>query len=199
MHRLPGVVDESHTSAVLAKMVALRRIYGNRKIVVSVDQLDWTRGIPHKLLAMKELLEQNPEWVSRLVFVQIAVPQMGEEDSMAMAELESGVHQLVTQINGRYGTLDHTPIQFINAWVDKVELCAMYSIADVAMITSLRDGFNKVAFEYVACHSLYNPKSSIGCLILSELSGAAQGLGAGALLVNPYDVPDVASTLKVLL
>jgi len=72
----------------------------------------------------------------------------------------------------------------------------MYSIADVAMITSLRDGFNKIAFEYVACHALYNPSSAVGCLILSELSGAAQGLGAGALLVNPYDVPDVTATLK---
>ncbi|GAY34848.1 hypothetical protein CUMW_013670 [Citrus unshiu] len=105
-------------------------------------------------------------------------------------KLTSQVHEIVGRINGRYGTLTTVPIHHLDRSLDFHALCALYAITDVALVTSLRDGMNLVSYEFVACQA-----SKKGVLILSEFAGAAQSLGAGAILVNPWNITEVASSI----
>ena len=95
------------------------------------------------------------------------------------------------RINGRFGTLGSVPIQHLDCSLAFTELCALYAVTDVCLVTSLRDGMNLVSYEFVACQS-----KNAGVLVLSEFAGAAQSLGAGALLVNPWNVNDMAAALE---
>jgi len=106
-------------------------------------------------------------------------------------KLRSNVHRLVSRINGTYGTLDDVPIHYLDQSMAFPELCALYYRADIMFVTSLRDGMNLVAFEFIACQA----SKRSGVLVLSEFAGAAQALGAGALLINPYNTDEVATTL----
>jgi trehalose 6-phosphate synthase/phosphatase len=101
------------------------------------------------------------------------------------------VHEIVGRINGRFGTLGSVPIQHLDCSLAFTELCALYAVTDVCLVTSLRDGMNLVSYEFVACQS-----KNAGVLVLSEFAGAAQSLGAGALLVNPWNVNDMAAALE---
>ena len=106
-------------------------------------------------------------------------------------KLRSMVHEIVGRINGKFGTLTHVPIHHLDITLSFIDLCALYAITDVLLVTSLRDGMNLVSYEYVACQS-----ENAGVLVLSEFAGAAQSLGAGALLVNPWNVIDVAQAIE---
>lgn len=123
-----------------------------------------------------------------IVSVQIAVPSRTEVPGYQ--KLRNNVHKLVGRINGEFGTLDNVPIHYLDQSMTFPELCALYFRADIMFVTSLRDGMNLVSFEYIACQ-----KKRKGVLVLSEFAGAAQALGAGALLVNPYNTDEVASAL----
>ncbi|KAK9086039.1 hypothetical protein Sjap_026450 [Stephania japonica] len=105
-------------------------------------------------------------------------------------KLTSQVHEIVGRINGRFGTLNTVPIHHLDRSLDFPALCALYAVTDVALVTSLRDGMNLVSYEFVACQA-----SKKGVLILSEFAGAAQSLGAGAILVNPWNITEVASSI----
>ncbi|KAE9621580.1 putative alpha,alpha-trehalose-phosphate synthase (UDP-forming) [Lupinus albus] len=105
-------------------------------------------------------------------------------------KLTSQVHEIVGRINGRFGTLSAVPIHHLDRSLDFQALCALYAITDVALVTSLRDGMNLVSYEFVACQD-----EKKGVLILSEFAGAAQSLGAGAILVNPWNITDVAAAI----
>ncbi|KAM3400318.1 hypothetical protein ACQJBY_005296 [Aegilops geniculata] len=152
---------------------------------------DMIKGFLQKLLAFEKFLEKNEELDSeyKVVLLQIAVPT--RSDVPEYRKLASQVHELVARVNGRFGTLKATPILHLDQTVDFDSLCALYAITDVALITSLRDGMNLVSYEYVACQ-----ESKKGVLILSEFAGAAQSLGAGAIIVNPWDIVEVADAIK---
>ncbi|KAJ7948808.1 Alpha,alpha-trehalose-phosphate synthase 1 [Quillaja saponaria] len=166
----------------------LKERFKGRKVMLGVDRLDMIKGIPQKILAFEKFLEENAQWRDKVVLLQIAVPT--RTDVPEYQKLTSQVHEIVGRINGRFGTLTAVPIHHLDRSLDFHALCALYAVTDVALVTSLRDGMNLVSYEYVACQD-----AKKGVLILSEFAGAAQSLGAGAILVNPWNVTEVAAAI----
>ncbi|XP_021764120.1 alpha,alpha-trehalose-phosphate synthase [UDP-forming] 1-like isoform X1 [Chenopodium quinoa] len=164
----------------------LRERFAGRKIILGVDCLDMIKGIPQKILAFEKFLEDNPDWSDKVVLLQIAVPT--RTDVPEYQSLRRHVHEIVGRVNGRFGTLSSVPIIYLDRSLDFQALCALYSITDIALVTSLRDGMNLVSYE-----------SKQVVLILSEFAGAAQSLGAGAILVNPWNITDVSSAIAYAL
>ena len=113
-----------------------------------------------------------------------------KKDTARYQKLRNKVHKLVGRINGRFGTLEHAPIHYLDRQIQFHELVALYFLADVCLISSLREGMSKVAFEFIACQ-----QRNHGVLILSEFIGAAQTLGSGALLVNPFNTDALAKAI----
>ncbi len=183
--------DEVHTMVrsdeARNEVTELERTYAGKRIIVGVDRLDYTKGIPQRLEAFEELLEKHPEWRENAVLIQVAAPsRTGVEEYQ---QLKRVVDELVGRINGHYATPSHTPVIYINQSISRVRLAGLYRAADVALVTPLRDGMNLVALEYVAARG-----NSGGTLILSEFAGAAHCL-PGARLVNPFNTSQVASVL----
>jgi len=186
----PGRFTQAlETERVQAHINELRQRFQGRKVMLGVDRLDMIKGIPQKLLGFEKFLSEHPEWRDRVLLVQIAVPT--RTDVPEYQRLTSQVHEIVGRINGRFGTLGSVPIQHLDCSLAFTELCALYAVTDVCLVTSLRDGMNLVSYEFVACQS-----KNAGVLVLSEFAGAAQSLGAGALLVNPWNVNDMAAALE---
>jgi trehalose 6-phosphate synthase/phosphatase len=161
--------------------------YEGKKIVLSVERLDYTKGIARRLDAIERYLSEADDR-EEIVFIFINVPSRTSvpEYQKLLEELQGKVGS----INGKYATIGNVPVHFIHKSVDFSELCALYSLADVAMVTPLIDGMNLVAKEYLACQ-----QANCGVLILSEFAGAAQEL-PNSLIVNPYNVQEVAQSLK---
>jgi trehalose 6-phosphate synthase/phosphatase len=153
---------------------------GSHKILLGIDRLDYTKGIPRRLLAFEELLTRWPEWRERVRLVQVAVPSRGEVKAYRRYRQE--VDSLVGRINGEFATPLWVPVHHMFRSVDDVELSALYRAADVMLVTPIRDGMNLVAKEFAASRPDEN-----GVLILSEFAGAAEQLD-GAVSVNPYDI-----------
>ncbi|OIW17945.1 hypothetical protein TanjilG_17781 [Lupinus angustifolius] len=170
------------------RMKEMQERFAGRKVMLGIDRLDMIKGIPQKILAFEQFLEENPHWHDKVVLLQIAVPT--RTDCPEYQKLTSQVHEIVGRINGRFGTLTAVPIHHLDRSLDFHALCALYAVTDVALVTSLRDGMNLVSYEFVACQA-----SKKGVLILSEFAGAAQSLGAGALLVNPWNITEVAASI----
>ncbi|CAJ1978442.1 unnamed protein product [Sphenostylis stenocarpa] len=166
----------------------LQERFKGRKVMLGVDRLDMIKGIPQKILAFEKFLEEDAYWRDKVVLLQIAVPT--RTDVPEYQKLTSQVHEIVGRINGRFGTLTTVPIHHLDRSLDFHQLCALYAVTDVALVTSLRDGMNLVSYEYVACQ-----EKKKGVLILSEFAGAAQSLGAGAILVNPWNITEVAAAI----
>ncbi len=154
---------------------------------MGVDRLDYTKGIPRKLLAMERLLERSPQYRGKVRLLQIAVPS--RENVAEYKSLRADVEGLVGRINGSSGSLHDAPIHYLYKPLTQEELVASYRAAEVMVVTPLRDGMNLVAKEYVASRT-----DGDGVLVLSELAGAASELGE-ALTVNPYDVESLAVSL----
>lgn len=165
----------------------LREQYGKQKIIMSVDRLDYSKGIPERLEAFRSFLEKYPKWHRNVSMVMIAVPSRTEVETYKV--LRDQIEQTVGRINGTYGTIDWTPISYQFRNLDFTDIVALYSEADVALITPLRDGMNLVAKEYVAAKQ-HKP----GVLILSEMAGAIDELPE-ALAVNPHDCPSLVAAI----
>jgi trehalose 6-phosphate synthase/phosphatase len=157
------------------------------KLILGVDRLDYTKGIPERLKAFARLLDTRPEHRQQVTLVQLAVPSRSEVADYQMLKRE--IDELVGHINGRFGTALWTPIRYLYRSLPQDRLAGLYRDADVALVTPLRDGMNLVAKEYVACQ-INDP----GVLVLSHLAGAAETM-AEALLVNPYNIDDTAAKL----
>ncbi|KAL9160368.1 hypothetical protein ABFS82_08G194400 [Erythranthe guttata] len=188
-----GIDSERFIRAIDAPQVQqhikeLKERFAGRKVMLGVDRLDMIKGIPQKILAFEKFLEENPYWRDKVVLLQIAVPT--RTDVPEYQKLTSQVHEIVGRINGRFGSLTAVPIHHLDRSLDFYALCALYAVTDVALVTSLRDGMNLVSYEFVACQD-----SKRGVLILSEFAGAAQSLGAGAILVNPWNITEVAAAI----
>jgi trehalose 6-phosphate synthase/phosphatase len=159
-----------------------------KKIVLGVDRLDYTKGIPRRLLAIERLLDESAELSEQVIFVQVAVPT--REKVEAYASLRRQVNELVGRINARHGTATSSPVKLLYRSVSMTELVALYRAADVMLVTPLRDGMNLVAKEYVASRL-----DERGSLVLSEFAGASAEL-EGAVVVNPYDVRGVGCAVR---
>ncbi|CAN5312340.1 bifunctional alpha,alpha-trehalose-phosphate synthase (UDP-forming)/trehalose-phosphatase [soil metagenome] len=164
------------------------RANAGKRVVLSVERMDYTKGILHRLDAIEEFLSRldvNERDSIKFIFVSVPSRESVEE----YQELRADTEARVGRINGQYATLSSSPIRFIHSSVDFTDLCALYATADVGMVTPLIDGMNLVAKEYIACQ-----REHAGVLILSEFAGAAEELSS-AVLVNPYDARAVAQTL----
>ncbi|MDD3643434.1 MAG: trehalose-6-phosphate synthase [Candidatus Krumholzibacteria bacterium] len=158
------------------------------KIVLGVDRLDYTKGIRYRLRAFDHLLREHPDLRGRITLVQIVVPS--RRDIPMYRDLKIEIERLVGEINGRFTVSGWVPIHYLHRSLDRRELLAYYRTAEIALITPLKDGMNLVAKEYCAANT-----ELTGALILSEFAGAAPQLQRGALLVNPYDIEEVAGAL----
>lgn len=172
---------------VRAEAAAIRRDAAGRQIVLGVDRLDYTKGIPRRLEAIERLLKARPELKDQMRYIQVAVPSRGEVDSYQ--RFKRLVEETIGRINGTCSTLRSTPIHYVYQSVSMRQLVALYAAADVMLVTPLRDGMNLVAKEFVASRV-----NDDGVLVLSEFAGAAAEL-AGAVIVNPYDIDAVAKRL----
>jgi trehalose 6-phosphate synthase len=158
------------------------------KTIIGVDRLDYTKGLPERLRAFEQLLEEFPEHRGKVRLVQIAPPT--REILPVYQEIREDVERLVGRINGRFGDLRWTPVTYIHHGVPQDILTRLYREAAVGLVTPLRDGMNLVAKEYIAAQAPQDP----GVLVLSRFAGAAEQLRE-ALLINPHDINEMARAL----
>jgi trehalose 6-phosphate synthase/phosphatase len=177
----------STSEPVLQDVAKIREQAGPRRILLGIDRLDYTKGIPRRLLAFERFLTVYPEWRDTVRFVQVGVPSRDGVDTYKAYRRE--VNELVGRINGGAGTVTDVPVHYLARSVTRQELVALYRAADVMLVTPLRDGMNLVAKEFVASRT-----DEDGVLILSEFAGAADELGE-ALIVNPFDIDGVADAM----
>ncbi len=178
----------ANDAAVLEEARTYRDSAGEQRLLIGVDRLDYTKGIPRRLMAVQRLLEREPELRGRLRFVQVAVPSRTEV--AAYAEYRDQVDELVGRINGLYGSVHNVPIHYLYRSLGPRQLTALYRAADALLVTPVRDGMNLVAKEVCAARP-----DEDGVLVLCELAGAAGELGE-ALIVNPYDVEGMADAIQ---
>ena len=181
--------EQSASEPVLERAAQIKAKTHDIQITVGVDRLDYTKGIPERLKAFGYFLRNYPEFHRKVELIQIVVPS--REGIPRYDQLKREVERLVTHVNGEFSEPGWVPINYIYRAVPRDELIAIYRAADVALITSLKDGMNLVAKEYCAAKTEVN-----GVLVLSEFAGAAPELRVGAILVNPNDELGVAAALK---
>jgi trehalose 6-phosphate synthase/phosphatase len=188
-----GIDYDKYSSAVNNPTVKkerrnLLRKLKSEKIILSVDRLDFSKGIPERIKAFQLFLENNPKWHGRITFVMLCVPSRTKVEEYKLLKRE--IDELVGRINGRFASPGWLPILYMYRSVPFEELIALYSEADLALVTPLRDGMNLVAKEYLACQS----QNAKGTLVLSETAGAAAELGE-AIIVNPNDTEMIAAAI----
>lgn len=176
---------------VKQKVAELKESIGKQKLILSVDRLDYSKGILHRLKAFAQFLENNPEYNEKVSMAMIVVPSRDTVDRYA--ELKTKIDETIGTINGRFSTLTWNPVYYFYHGFDFDELLAMYHVADIGLVTPLRDGMNLVAKEFVA-----TKRDSPGVLILSEMAGAANEL-TDAIIINPNDLDEIeAGLLKAM-
>lgn len=181
--------ERSAGNQVAKQIGHLRKHMPDTHIMLGVDRLDYTKGLPFKLEAFRNALERYPELREEVVLVQVVVPS--REGVPEYDELKTEIEQLVGEINGQFTQSGWVPIHFIYRSLDQDNLLAYYRTAEAVLATPLKDGMNLVAKEYCA-----SSIEEVGVLVLSEFAGAASQLGEDALLVNPYDVEATAERIR---
>lgn len=171
--------DSAAAPETISQEVEYRTALGGKRLILSIDRLDYTKGIPQRLRAFNEFLIRYPEFKEKVSLVMVVVPS---RDQVGMyRDLKETVDELVGKINGTHGNMKWTPVHYFYRSIPMQKLSAYYRIADVGLVTPLRDGMNLVAKEFVA--SKLDKK---GVLILSEMAGAAKEL-SDAILINPFN------------
>jgi len=166
----------------------LRSSLQGAKLAIGVDRVDYSKGLVNRLQAFDRLLQARPGLKREVALLQIAVPSRVQIDTYR--RLQAELAGLVSEINGRHGEVDWLPIRYLNKGFSQAKLAGFYRTAQVGLVTSLHDGMNLVAKEYVAAQDPLDP----GVLVLSKFAGAAKQLNA-ALLVNPYDIDGLAQSI----
>jgi trehalose 6-phosphate synthase len=185
--RISSILSEGQLTPEMAR---LERELGliDKVVGVGVDRLDYTKGIPERIGAIARVLRDHPELAERFVFVQIGVPS--RTDVPGYAEISAEIDELVARINVEFGRgPDDGPIRYVKQTFELPDLVALYRLADFCIVSSLHDGMNLVAKEFVSAREDLD-----GVLILSELAGAAHELGE-ALIINPYDERGFAAAI----
>jgi trehalose 6-phosphate synthase len=170
----------------------LRSSLDGKQLILGVDRLDYTKGIPMRLQAFGQFLDENPTWVDKVTLLQLTPKSRGAVPEYA--DLDREVCTLVGQINGSHAAPSWTPIRYVNKSFSRGVLAGIYRMARIGLVTPLRDGMNLVAKEYVAAQDEADP----GVLILSQFAGAAERM-RGALIVNPHEPAAVAAALAAAL
>jgi trehalose 6-phosphate synthase len=194
--------------SVQERIAQLEKKFQGVKLIVGVDRLDYIKGVPQKLHALEVFLNEHPEWIGKVVLVQVAVPSRGDVEEYQ--NLRQVVNELVGRINGRFGrspaakfphcsliqqltplpgSVEFMPIHFMHKSVAFEELIALYAVSDVCLVSSTRDGMNLVSYEYIATQQKRH-----GTMILSEFTGAAQSLN-GSIVVNPWNTEELADAI----
>ncbi len=161
---------------------------GSEKIIFSVDRLDYSKGLMHRLLGFETFLTENPEWHTKVKLVMVVVPS--RDSIQSYAEMKRELEEAIGRINGKFGRLEWLPISYQYRSLVFEELIALYSVSDAALITPIRDGMNLVAKEFIASR-----KDEKGVLILSEMAGSAMELGE-AIQINPTDKNEISLAIK---
>jgi trehalose 6-phosphate synthase len=188
-----SVSEQASSAETAARVEALRRDLGlgDRRVILGVDRLDYTKGIPERVRAYDRFLERHPAERGRVVLLQLGMPS--RSSIPAYQEFQEEVERQIEDVNRRHGTPDWTPVRFLKDHHEHPDLYAYYRLADVCLVTSLHDGMNLVAKEFVSSRT-----DRRGVLVLSEFTGAAREL-THAFLVNPYAVDAVAEALRAAL
>jgi trehalose 6-phosphate synthase len=168
---------------------ALREAMRGRRLIMSVDRLDYSKGLVERFQAFERFLLNAPGWHGKVSLVQIAPPT--RSDVQTYQRIRRNLEGEAGRINGRFAQLDWTPIQYLNCKYERNLLMAFFRLSQVGYVTPLRDGMNLVAKEYVASQDPADP----GVLVLSQFAGAAEQL-PGALIVNPFDLSQMAEALE---
>ena len=183
--------DLYHNAILDAEVEAIaqemKQNYGSHKLILSVDRLDYSKGILHRIKGFSRFIENHPEYREKVSLAMIIVPSRDTVEQYA--ELKARIDESIGAVNGMYSTINWTPLYYFYHSFDFKELVAMYHIADIALVTPLRDGMNLVAKEYLAAK-----RDKPGVLILSEMAGAAIEL-TDSILVNPNDVDEIADAI----
>ena len=178
----PGVQKEKNK---------LQKTLADSKVILSIDRLDYTKGILNRLYGYKTFLEKYPQWHGKVTLILIVVPsRIGVEHYQQM---KRKIDELVGEINGRFGSINWSPILYQSKFLSFNPLVALYIVSDVALVTPLRDRMNLIAKEYIS-----TKVNKTGVLILSEMAGASKELGE-AIIINPNDREEIMSALKIAL
>ena len=182
--------DAARTPAVrrAAAEFAAEKGHAGCKVMLSVERLDYSKGIPDRLNAYDAFLDRHPEWAGRVVLVLVTVPS--RENVGSYRALKKRIDELVGLINGKHSTMDWTPVDYYYRSLPFNQLAGLYVASDVMLVTPLRDGMNLVCKEYLACHD-----GDGGVLVLSEMAGASSELHE-AITVNPFDLEGVVSAME---
>ncbi|MCA8829890.1 bifunctional alpha,alpha-trehalose-phosphate synthase (UDP-forming)/trehalose-phosphatase [Hymenobacter pini] len=180
-------VQAATSEAAIRHEATYREALQQVRVILSIDRLDYSKGIAQRLRAFEILLQRYPEWREQVSLIMVVVPS---RDQVAQyAALKEEIDELVGRINAQYRTIRWTPIHYFYRSFPLEELASLYRLAEVALVTPMRDGMNLVAKEFVA--SKYNQR---GVLILSERAGAAREL-SDALIINPTNLPELAEAM----
>jgi trehalose 6-phosphate synthase/phosphatase len=167
---------------------SLKDQFGNKKIIFSVDRLDYTKGVTSRLRAFEYFLKHNKDYAEKVVFILVVVPS--RDGISKYAERKKMIDEFISNVNSKIGTINWQPIIYQYTNIDFSELMSFYTACDMALITPLRDGMNLVAKEFVASR-----KDGKGVLVLSELAGAAREL-TDAITINPNDIEEISRAIK---
>jgi trehalose 6-phosphate synthase len=170
----------------------MRLEYSRRDLLVGVDRLDYSKGLPQRMRAFRDMLQRYPDTHNSATLIQIASPS--REDVSAYNDILHELEGLCGSINGNFGELDWMPVRYMHRTVARTRLPGLYRASRVALVTPLRDGMNLVAKEFVVAQDPEDP----GVLVLSRFAGAAEQLRE-ALLVNPYDIEGTANAIHLAL
>jgi len=181
--------DQAKSEEVSKMTEELKEDYPGQKIMLGIDRLDYSKGIPQRLKAYRRLLEKYPRLRTKVKLIQVMVPS--RVDILEYANLKSEIEQLVGEINGKFSQPGWIPILYCYHSLSRTELLAYYRASDIALVTPLKDGMNLVAKEYCAANI-----DKDGVLILSEFAGASYQFKDDALLVNPFDEESVVDVIK---
>lgn len=178
----------SNDNEINKEITRLKKRLGDHKIIISIDRLDYTKGIAERLEAFDLFLSKYPEYRNNVTLILVAVPSRTGVDKYTI--LKRNIDELISKINGKYGDIGWVPIWYLYRFMPFNKLVPLYCVGDVALITPLRDGMNLIAKEYIA-----SKVNHTGVLILSEMAGAAQELGE-AIIVNPNNKEQIADAIK---
>ncbi|MCF8029279.1 MAG: trehalose-6-phosphate synthase [Desulfohalobiaceae bacterium] len=181
--------EQARSKEVEHKTAKLNLFHQDQQLILGVDRLDYTKGIPERLMALDKALSLYPELRGRISLLQLLVPS--REEVAEYQALKEEIERMVGEINGRYTQPGWIPIHYLYRSLERQELVSFYQASGMALITPLWDGMNLVAKEYCVCNHRED-----GALILSEFAGAASQLYEDAILVNPYDVNGVAEAIR---
>ncbi|BCR90618.1 trehalose-6-phosphate synthase [Aspergillus chevalieri] len=185
----PQKFDDTLSKPEVQKRIKeLEERYKDVHVIIGVDRLDYIKGLTHKLKGYDRFLDDHPELKDKVLLIQVAVPS--REDVKEYQDLETEISTIAGKINGKHATPDGSPLLYMHRSIPFDELTAMYSVADVCLLTSSRDGMNLVSFEYVACQEKRH-----GVLVLSEFAGASVFMKGGSVNLHPANTAELAQAI----